>query len=280
MWKIGNGQKVKFWEDNWLGTSSLSIQFWRLYEIANEKTGTVCELWDGTNLRCTFRRTVDQCLMNEWLEVLQLASTIVLSFEEDALIWQFSSNGVYNSQSLYRIINCRGVFPVHVSAVWSLKVPPRVHFFLWLLAKNKVLTRDNLGLRQKIDDDTCLFCFEKESVFHLFFDCVVAKQVWVYISVGFNVGMNFESIGSMWLSRKRFIVHNILTSAVLWGLWKLRNELCFQNTPWRDIRILLMRVTVLAQNWLILCPEMVKSELSGFRGKLKQIAVMPGQITG
>ena len=26
-WKIGDGKKVKFWEDNWLGNSSLAIQF-------------------------------------------------------------------------------------------------------------------------------------------------------------------------------------------------------------------------------------------------------------
>ena len=220
--------------------------------------------------------------MNDWLEVLQLASTIIFSFEEDALIWRFSSNGVYNSQSLYRIINFRGVIPVHVSAVWPLKIPPRVHFFLWLLAKNKVLTRDNLSLRRKVEDESCLFCNEKESVFHLFFDCVVAKQIWVYISecFGFNVGMNFESIGNMWLSRKKFIVHNILTSAVLWGLWKLRNELCFQNMSWRDIRILLMKVAILAQNWLILCPEISKAELSGLIGKLKLMAAMPGRLTG
>jgi len=214
--------------------------------------------------------------------VLQLASTITFSFEEDALIWRFSSNGVYNSQSLYRIINFRGVIPVHVSAVWSLKIPPRVHFFLWLLAKNKVLTRDNLSLRRKVEDESCLFCNEKESVFHLFFDCVVAKQIWVYISecFGFNVGMNFESIGNMWLSRKKFIVHNILTSAVLWGLWKLRNELCFQNMSWRDIRILLMKVAILAQNWLILCPETSKAELFGLIGKLKLMAAMPGRLIG
>ena len=214
--------------------------------------------------------------------VLQLASTITFSFEEDALIWRFSSNGVYNSQSLYRIINFRGVIPVHVSAVWPLKIPPRVHFFLWLLAKNKVLTRDNLGLRRKVEDESCLFCNEKESVFHLFFDCVVAKQIWVYISecFGFNVGMNFESIGNMWLSRKKFIVHNILTSAVLWGLWKLRNELCFQNMSWRDIRILLMKVAILAQNWLILCPETSKAELFGLIGKLKLMAAMPGRLIG
>ena len=29
-WKIGDGRRVKFWEDNWLGTSSLAIQFWNL----------------------------------------------------------------------------------------------------------------------------------------------------------------------------------------------------------------------------------------------------------
>ena len=53
------------------------------------------------------------------------------------------------SQSLYRIINFRGVISVHVSAVWSLKIHQRVHFFLWLLAKNKLLTRDNLSVRKK-----------------------------------------------------------------------------------------------------------------------------------
>src|SRR6185312_11185234 len=26
-WKIGDGKKVKFWEDNWLGNSSLAIHF-------------------------------------------------------------------------------------------------------------------------------------------------------------------------------------------------------------------------------------------------------------
>jgi hypothetical protein len=46
-WKVGDGKKIKFWEDNWLGSSSLAIQFWELYTIVNEKTGTIRELWDG-----------------------------------------------------------------------------------------------------------------------------------------------------------------------------------------------------------------------------------------
>jgi hypothetical protein len=149
-WKIGNGHKIKFWEDVWLGSSSLAIQFWDLYVIVNEKTGTVRDLWDGVNLRCTFRRTVGDRLEQLWLEVLQLASTIEFFEEEDSLIWQFSSNGSYSSQSLYKIINHRGILPVYVSAIWDLKIPPCVHFFLWLLAENKNLTRDNLGKRREV----------------------------------------------------------------------------------------------------------------------------------
>jgi hypothetical protein len=65
--------------------------------------------------------------------------------------------------------------------------PPRVHFFLWLLSKNKLLTRDNLGKRRRVDDKTCLFCNELESVHHLFYECVVARRIWEAISevVGF-----------------------------------------------------------------------------------------------
>lgn len=75
-WKIGNEREVKFWEDNWLGQSSLAIQFWDLNTIVNEKTATVADLWDGVELKCTFRRTVDARTFRLWQEVVQLASTI------------------------------------------------------------------------------------------------------------------------------------------------------------------------------------------------------------
>lgn len=34
-WLVGDGQKVRFWEDHWFGNSSLAIQFWPLYVICN-----------------------------------------------------------------------------------------------------------------------------------------------------------------------------------------------------------------------------------------------------
>lgn len=71
-----------------------------------------------------------------------MASTIVFREEEDALIWQFTSCGVYSVQSLYKIINFRRIQLVLVPYVWFHKFLPRVHYFLRLLTKNKLLTRD------------------------------------------------------------------------------------------------------------------------------------------
>ena len=62
-WIIGNGKRVRFWEDNWLGSSSLAIQYWSLYRYVNEKNQSVADLWDGVNLKCTFRRMGDVNLM-------------------------------------------------------------------------------------------------------------------------------------------------------------------------------------------------------------------------
>lgn len=46
-WNIGNGSRVRFWEDNWLGSTSLAIQFWKLYRIVNEKNMSVADIGMG-----------------------------------------------------------------------------------------------------------------------------------------------------------------------------------------------------------------------------------------
>jgi len=47
MWHVGNGERVRFWEDHWLGNSSLAIQFWPLYVINEQHGKTVAQIWDG-----------------------------------------------------------------------------------------------------------------------------------------------------------------------------------------------------------------------------------------
>lgn len=54
--------------------------------IVNQQTATIAELWDGQNLKCTFRRCVDERSMKLWQEVVQIASTIELDID---LAFQF-----------------------------------------------------------------------------------------------------------------------------------------------------------------------------------------------
>jgi hypothetical protein len=44
------GSKFIFWEDVWLGSSSLAIQYWNSYSTINEHNKTITKLWDGTDL--------------------------------------------------------------------------------------------------------------------------------------------------------------------------------------------------------------------------------------
>jgi hypothetical protein len=142
----------------------------------NEQNKSIAELWDGSNLRCTFRRCVDIRLYNMWEELLSIASSICLSDKDDDMVWMFNSSRIYSSHCLYRVVNFRGVKPVFLPAVSILHVPPRIHFFLWLVSKNKLLTRDNLGKRRRVDDPSYLLHVENETVHLLLFNCVVAKK--------------------------------------------------------------------------------------------------------
>lgn len=108
-WKVGNGKKIKFWEDQWFGSFGLAIMFWELYSISNEQGVTIADAWDGVDLKITFRRCVDERLLHQWLDLLSIARSIILVDEDDALIWKLISNGEYTSSSLYAVVNFRGV---------------------------------------------------------------------------------------------------------------------------------------------------------------------------
>jgi hypothetical protein len=137
--------------------------------------------------------------MQRWYELKSIAETLCLNDEEDSVIWKFDSKGVYSVSSMSLHIP-----DVHIPAIWRVKVQPRAHVFLWLLANNKLLTRDNLAKRQHVPDHSCVFCSDSESIMHLCFRCVVAREVWKQISniTGVKLQVNLLSIASLWICEK------------------------------------------------------------------------------
>ena len=40
-WVVGDGSKIRFWEDLWFGSSPLCVQFWEIYCLCNEQLATL-----------------------------------------------------------------------------------------------------------------------------------------------------------------------------------------------------------------------------------------------
>jgi hypothetical protein len=83
-----------------------------------------------------------------------------------------------------------------------------------------------------------VFCSEKETIAHLFYECVVAKQASCLIDqiFSFDVGSCYESMAKCWLCNKKFGIVNMFSSVVCWSIWKFRNSFCFQGVPWRSMK--------------------------------------------
>ena len=188
----------------------------------------------------------------------------------------YETNGVYSSKSMYAVVNFRGIQPVFLPAVWDLKVPPRIHIFLWLLSQNKILTRDNLRKRGMPKPLECSFCKDIESVHHLFFECIVARLLWRDVLDIFKIEIvDYESVASKWLCNKRFFQLNFVTSAILWSIWNCRNSLTFNRKTWIGMKQVLHLVLTYLQNWKVPFTDLDGGDLTRYLDLVKTNLKMP-----
>jgi hypothetical protein len=209
-WKIGDGSKIRFWEDTWFATAPPSSAILGPYCICDQIGIGLADVWDGSEVKLTFRRNFSEAIMDRWYELVGIVTEVTYDCDGDALVWQYDSKGTYTFQSLYAVINFKGVIPVFIPAIWKVKVPPKIHIFLWLVSHNKIMTIANLLKRGIVKPEACLFCTENETVNHLLFECVVAKKIWLYVEIFSGVNfVNYESVAGKWINGKN---QTVLTS--------------------------------------------------------------------
>ena len=107
----------------------------------------------------------------------------------------------HNIGPMNHIFQCKPLYILHVvSSLGSLRYSSSKRVFLWLVYYNKSLTRDNLATRRHVEDMSCVFCCEPETIQHLFFDCIVAESVWNLIADIFKIDVpnSFDCLTSFW----------------------------------------------------------------------------------
>jgi hypothetical protein len=72
----------------------------------------------------------------------------------------------------------------------------------------------------------------------------VARVIWNYTSdfLGMGIGSDYISVASKWHSEEKSYTTNIISSAVMRGLWLTRNDFVFNNQVWSDVKMELKRI--------------------------------------
>jgi hypothetical protein len=53
-----------------------------------------------------------------------------------------------------------------------------------------------------------------------------------------NLGADYISLASKWLCKKKSEVVNVISSALLRGIWLTRNEFMFNNQGWSHVKLI------------------------------------------
>lgn len=110
---------------------------------------------------------------------------------------------------------------------------------MWLIFRNRILTKVNLTKEGWIGSTQCMFCDQQETVNHLSLNCPLIKQVWYWLGNNQLHYQQWRSLKHVFhfalaLSKKERTAFLIVFSATCWTFWKHRNEVCFQaaQTNW------------------------------------------------
>ncbi|WMV18437.1 hypothetical protein MTR67_011822 [Solanum verrucosum] len=127
--KVGNGNKIKFWKDEWHEKGNLETLFPDIYNLAMFQQRTIAELWTPQGWNFIFRREP-----NDW-EVMRLAEFLNmvghftgLQAYEDMLWWKGNNRGEFKVHSAYRLMDQSSqqspIWPW--KQIWKCRIPHKV----------------------------------------------------------------------------------------------------------------------------------------------------------
>jgi hypothetical protein len=239
IWRIGNGEKVKIWEDPWLPKGSTrkpitprrSCLLTRVDELIDPSTGG----WDEQLI-------LDNFWLEDATEILRIPVDV---HTEDWPAWYFDAKGLFSVKSAYKVaVARRDAVTCHDAStsgtagggegdckwhkIWHLKVPNKVQMFIWRLAHNSLPVRKNVANRGIELDTKCPVCRRMdEDCGHLFFKCKFAKLCWRLMNMEFirielmKCRSGVDTIGKIWELEETIQLKVII---FLWRWWSARNK--------------------------------------------------------
>ncbi|CAL2244240.1 unnamed protein product [Prunus armeniaca] len=175
-WRVGDGTRVKFWTDTWIGDVPLVDTNFPLSDQL-DKAETVSNYFSmtGWNIQKLLQALQPEAVMHIISIHVDVDGNI-----PDTCIWGPSSNGVFSVKTAYELsARFNEVTGSPWKFIWNLKIPPRVKMFTWLLTQKKILTNVQRVRRHLSRDPSCPLChYHEESLQHLFISCPRVLALW------------------------------------------------------------------------------------------------------
>ncbi|KAH1205060.1 hypothetical protein GmHk_16G045861 [Glycine max] len=245
---------------------------WEWQPAINAAGGLLC-IWDNnkfqtilrsfemvSGLRINFSKSQFGALASKFID--HIHQIRLINNLHDTWIWRAESTGVLTSKSGYQVIKAdrddEGQY-LGFKTLWEIKLPPKALSFGWRLLWDRLPTKDNLIKRQiQVDNNLCPFCHSQpETASHLFFTCGKIMPIWweflswIKEEKVFHCRPldNFLQHFSSAVSKDANIRRTMWWIAVTTSIWRLRNDIIFQNQTF-DITRLTDSTLFLLWTWL------------------------------
>ncbi|KAJ9700981.1 hypothetical protein PVL29_006352 [Vitis rotundifolia] len=264
---VGNGERIRFWEDLWRGDLPLGTQYPRLFRVVVDKNISISSVLGPSrpfSWNLNFRRNLSDSEIEDLEGLMRSLDDLYLSpSASNARLWPLSSSGLFSVKSFFLALSQSSGSPQNFPSkfVWKSQVPFKVKSFVWLVAHKKVNTNDMLQVRRPykaLSPDICILCMKHgESADHLFLHCSLtiglwhrlfqlAKMDWVPPrSIYDMMSINFKGFGN---SKRGIVLWQAASIALIRVVWWERNATIFEDRE-RNSEFLWDSIVFLASLW-------------------------------
>ncbi|KAH1220482.1 Two-component response regulator-like PRR37 [Glycine max] len=247
-WKVGNGTKIKFWEDHWgFGDTSLLAKYPSLYLISDQQHNYIQEMGQQTDKGWEWKFKWRRHLFDRELEMAdcflsEVAGSSIQIHKKDEWIWKAEPTGQYSVTSAYNMLNGVDVEEDNgwmFEELWKIRVPTKITIFAWRLLKERLQTKANLRRRRvAINDPLCPFCGNsEENEAHVFLTCDKILPLWWESMKWVNLHGAFPQKPWQHFSQHAFCFPSKIRInrwrswwlALTWTVWQHRNKIIFSN---------------------------------------------------
>ncbi|KAJ9697646.1 hypothetical protein PVL29_006989 [Vitis rotundifolia] len=253
---VGDGERIRFWEDLWWGDQIFKDQYPRLFRVVTDKNISISSVLGSVHpfsWNFNFRHNLSDSEIEDLERLMRSLDCLHLSTSaSNERSWSLLSSGLFTVKSFFTALSqmpdSSPFFPTKF--VWNSQVPFKVKAFVWLVAHKKVNTNDMLQLRRPhkaLSPDICKLCMEQgESADHLFLHCSVSMGLWHRLfqlakldwvpprSISEMMLIDFKGFGK---SKRGLILWQNACIALIWVVWRERNARIFEDKVRRVQRI-------------------------------------------